>query len=295
MKTRNQTSTRKCSERAVWMLNGLLIALEPRRQRGRHAEPGDERERRGDEDGDEVGEQLQAVVGDPAVVERPVQREVLDQHRDGVREDIPARRHESPPLAAREQQDVEDEAVEQPEHVDAEMPPAREADRVAKPRQPDLRRQADRVLLRRPQRIGRHRLLDAKPVPAGRRVARPVQPRMIGEDLHAGADDEDQQEQIEEVLQPQPDRETRRHVRVRRLDGPGVPRDEVLNDGSLRRPFATATATISSRNPIGSSQSRLNHLVRPMRTRGAIPFTRGIEPAQVAVSITSSPGVSCQR
>jgi hypothetical protein len=27
MKTRNQTSTRKCSERAVWMLNGLLIRL----------------------------------------------------------------------------------------------------------------------------------------------------------------------------------------------------------------------------------------------------------------------------
>ena len=27
MKTRNQTSTRKCSERAVWMLNTLLIRL----------------------------------------------------------------------------------------------------------------------------------------------------------------------------------------------------------------------------------------------------------------------------
>ena len=27
MKTRNQTSTRKCSERAVWMLNSLLIRL----------------------------------------------------------------------------------------------------------------------------------------------------------------------------------------------------------------------------------------------------------------------------
>ena len=27
MKTRNQTSTRKCSERAVWMLKTLLIRL----------------------------------------------------------------------------------------------------------------------------------------------------------------------------------------------------------------------------------------------------------------------------
>ena len=61
MKTRNQTSTRKCSERAVWMLSTLLIAPEARRQRRRHAQPGDERERRGDEDGDEVGDQLQAL------------------------------------------------------------------------------------------------------------------------------------------------------------------------------------------------------------------------------------------
>ena len=100
---------------------------------------------------------------------------------------------------------------------------------MAKPRQTDLRREADRVLLGRPERVGGHRVLDAKPVPAGRRVARPVEARMIGQDLDAGADDEDQQEQIEEVLQPQPGRETRRRFGVRRLDGPGIPRDEVLN------------------------------------------------------------------
>jgi hypothetical protein len=46
---------------------------------------------------------------------------------------------------------------------------------------------------------------------------------------------------------------------------------------------------------MGSSQSRLNHLVRPTRTRGAMPFTWGTEPAQVPVSMTSSPGVSCHR
>ena len=34
---------------------------------------------------------------------------------------------------------------------------------------------------------------------------------------------------------------------------------------------------------MGSSQSRLNHLVRPTRTRGAMPFTWGTEPAQVPV------------
>ena len=132
-------------------------------------------------------------------------------------------------MAACKEQDVEDHAVEQPERVDAEVPPAREADRVTKPRQTDLRREADRVLLGRPERIGRDRVLDAKPVPAGRRVARPVEARMVGQDLHAGTDNEDQQEQIEEVLQPQPDRETRRRVGVRRRERSGVPGDEMLH------------------------------------------------------------------
>ena len=65
--------------------------------------------------------------------------------------------------------------------------------------------------------------------------------------------------------------------------------------GSPRRPLATATAIRSSTRPMGSSHSRLNHLLRPTRTRGAIPFTCGTEPAHVAVLIWSSPGVSCHR
>jgi hypothetical protein len=39
----------------------------------------------------------------------------------------------------------------------------------------------------------------------------------------------------------------------------------------------------------------LNHLLRPTRTRGAMPLTAGTEPAQVAGSTTSSPAVSCDR
>ena len=66
-------------------------------------------------------------------------------------------------------------------------------------------------------------------------------------------------------------------------------------DGVLRRPLALATAAIKTTNPIGSTQSRLNHLLRPTRTRGAIPCACGSEPAQVAGSTTSSPRVSCDR
>jgi len=49
---------------------------------------------------------------------------------------------------------------------------------------------------------------------------------------------------------------------------------------------------MSSRNEIGSSHSRLNQRLRPIRTRAAIPFTCGTEPAHVAVSIASSPGLN---
>ena len=51
--------------------------------------------------------------------------------------------------------------------------------------------------------------------------------------------------------------------------------------GMFRRPCAAATATIRPANPIGSSHSRLNHLPRPTRTRGAMPLSCRIEPAHV--------------
>ena len=69
---------------------------------------------------------------------RPVQRQVLDQHRQSVREDIPAGRHQTAPLRRREQQDVEHQAVEQPQHVDAQVPPAGQPDGVPDPGQANL-------------------------------------------------------------------------------------------------------------------------------------------------------------
>ena len=40
--------------------------------------------------------------------------------------------------------------------------------------------------------------------------------------------------------------------------------------GMLCRPLPIATAAISNANPIGISHSRLNHLSRPTRRRGAV-------------------------
>ena len=109
------------------------------------------------------------------------------------------------------------------------MPPARQADRVTQSREPDLARQADGVLLGGPQRVGGHRVLDPEPVPAGRRVPGPVQPRVVGQDLHARADDEHEEEQVEEVLPARPGGKARRGVGVRRRDRPRVARDEALH------------------------------------------------------------------
>ena len=200
-----------------------------------------------------------------------MQRQVLDQHRDGVGEHLPAGGHDASPLAGGEDQDVEHGAVEQPQRVDAQVPPASEPDGVPDTGQPDLAGQANRVLLRRPQRIGRYRLLNAEPVPAGGAVARPVQAWVVGEDLQARTDDEDQQEQIEEVLHPDPDRQRGSVWAPGEAMVPGCSAMNRWTEPVLRRPLAVATATIRSTNPIGSNHSRLNHRDRPTRTRGAMP------------------------
>jgi hypothetical protein len=132
-------------------------------------------------------------------------------------------------MARGEQQHVKDQAVQEPQRIDTEMPPARQANGVPKARKTDLSRQADRVLLRRPRPLGRHLFLEAEPVPARCAVPGPVQPRMVTEDLKSRAEDEDHQEEVEEVLHPDPGGKPRVLVRLRRHDGPGIPGNEVLD------------------------------------------------------------------
>ena len=108
-------------------------------------------------------------------------------------------------MAGSEQQHVEDRAVEQPQDVDAEMPPPSQPDGMAKPGQSQLTGQRDRIVLGGPQRVVRHRLGHPQPlVLAGRGVATEVQPWMIAQDLDPGADDEHHQEQVEKVRPAHP-------------------------------------------------------------------------------------------
>src|SRR3989304_136575 len=52
--------------------------------------------------------------------------------------------------------------------------------------------------------------LDTEPFPTRSAVPSPVQPRVVGEDLHSRPDDEDHQKQIEKMLRTQPCRKGRR-------------------------------------------------------------------------------------
>ena len=178
-------------ERAV-QARGILRP-DPRQPHAR-----DDREGGGDERDREVRQLLQAVVVDPAVLGRPVERGVLQRRRHRVREHVPRRRHDPHPLARGEQQHDVDHAVGDPEHVDRLVEPQRQADA------------APLVAPRRPEGI--RSLLTTE-----------LQPR---------ADDEQQEQAVEEMLPAEPRRDADGRRRGQ-LGRPGVDVEEAL-DGPER-------------------------------------------------------------
>ena len=147
------------------------------------------------------------------------------------------------------------------------MPPAGQADGVPQPRQPDLAGQADGVLLGSPKRVGRHRLLHAEPVPSGRAMASPVQPRVIGKDLDPGADDEDQQEDVEEVLPAHPCGKPSCGRRWRWLQSARVLRYESLH----RRDMAKSLSHRHRREQENETDRQQPKQVEPPATPDAYP------------------------
>ena len=75
-------------------------------------------------------------------------------------------------------------------------------------------------------------MLETKPLRAGRAVPGPIKPRMIGQDLDPGADDEHHEEHVQEVLQLQPPRKAGID-RGRGLRDTGVILDEGLHAWKL--------------------------------------------------------------
>ena len=145
-----------------------------------HAQARDDGQRGGDEDRGEVGQQLQAVVVDPAVVGGPVQGQVLQPGGDGVGEHVPAGGHNAHPLARGEEHHNEDDAVEHPEGVQGQVEPQVQADLGGVPLGLD------------------QALVVADPVRGG---------ALGGAHLPAGADDQQDEEHVQEVLPAQPRRD----------------------------------------------------------------------------------------
>jgi hypothetical protein len=115
-----------------------------RTRRALHHASGD-RDRRGDKNSDEVAELLQAVIAGPTLVDREVQRRVLDRRRERGREHIPGLRHQPAPLISGKQQHIKGGAIDYPEQVDGEMPPPRQPKSMAKARNAKPRWQSDQI------------------------------------------------------------------------------------------------------------------------------------------------------
>src|SRR6185437_11019950 len=167
--------------------------------------------RRGDEYREEIGELLQGVIVGPAVIGGEMQRPVLNHHRESVREHRPGRGYQPLPLVGGKEHPVECGAIEHPQLIDGEMPPARGSYRVPDSRNAEPPGNRYRVALGRPDLLWRNEHIEGphllaapvvlgppyaifwnrvqKPKPVGirRAVPVPVQARMIGQYLDARA------------------------------------------------------------------------------------------------------------
>ena len=134
MNSTNQENEMKWIERAACRFSTLADHARPIGDRRALHQPGQNGNRRGDEHGDEIGELLQAVVAGPALVDREVQRRILEGGRERGGEHAPGHGDQTKPLAGRENQHIKGDAVERPQQHDRKMPPAGKPYRVANAR-----------------------------------------------------------------------------------------------------------------------------------------------------------------
>src|SRR6516225_4547827 len=169
------------------------------RNRRRLHQSGYDRQRRGDENRDEISKLLYAVEANPTVVDRELQRQVLDDHRHGVRKNIPSTRYQFCPLAADEEHHIKSCPVYYPQKIAREMPPAGEADRMANARNAEPSWKRHGVVLGRPDPAGRNGVLKTKPLCARCAVHVPVKARMVGQNLNSRPDNQEHEKQVKKM------------------------------------------------------------------------------------------------
>src|SRR5579872_3299344 len=112
----------------------------------------------------------------------------------------------------------------------------------------DLDNAAAPVVRGPPHPVIRNRMQKAEPVGFRRAIPVPIKARMVREDLNARPDDEEHEEHIEEVLDPQPQREAAVNRR-RRLGYARIARDELMKPGGR-------VQTLADRDPKDQNDER---------------------------------------
>jgi hypothetical protein len=185
------------------------VARKAADDRGGHRRAGGDLQRREQEDHREVRQLLQRVVDLAGLVLGEVSVEVGGRGVEGVGDDRPRGRHESPPLARREQQRDVDQAGEHPELHGHEVPVAREPEVLAAGER-DHRRPGLLLVQRRPRltRIRAEDLLaEPRHLAARRAVIAQVELGQRAEHLDAAARQQREEEEVEEVGDDHPDGE----------------------------------------------------------------------------------------
>src|SRR5262249_3183708 len=127
-------------------------------------------------------------------------------------------RYEPLPLVGRKQQDIVHDPVDDPEHVQREVNPPGETDRMPKSRNAQPARNRHGIIFGGPEneRSGtlaasgsfRNRMLKVGPFRGWRAIPDEIETRMVVENLNSRTHDESHQEQVEHMVKAKPQRES---------------------------------------------------------------------------------------
>ncbi len=254
---------------------GPLVPGEPRQDRRRLRQPGQDLDRSQDEHEAEVGQLLQRVERRRAIrgaVGGRAEGGVHEEVAPGLRDHPPRGRDEPLPLRRDEQEHgVAQPGREPPERRD-EVPVAAQAEPVAagqgEPRRPFLL-----LVGRAPHPVSRHRLArEPEPFAPRLRVDVPVELRVRRQDRQAAAEQQREEQDVEPMGQSDPQRESQVGAVHGSLVGPGDAVGARQGDGrrAARRPGPFVVATQTRIGPARTAHSMANRVPAAPRGPGGL-------------------------
>ena len=140
-----------------------------------------------------------------------VKSQVAEHCATGVRHNLPGRRNQAPPLRRGKQHHDVDQPCQQPSEI-GEKVPVPPKTQIFATGEGDQGRERAFLVTGRPEPVrGPALFRELEPFAAGRAVIVPVKSRMRAQDLDTAANEKRQEEKVEEVRRPQPQRIVKRH------------------------------------------------------------------------------------